>query len=93
MSNINNIKCGCKTCISAILLQSDLNKWRLLQLAKLGKLCINYESNRLLQRSKINFIEYNNKIFPDNSRIYLRACDAESSYHCLYPNTGSNIPK
>ena len=26
MSNISNITCGCETCISAMLLQSDLNK-------------------------------------------------------------------
>ena len=28
ISNINNITCGCKKCISAMLIQSDLNKWR-----------------------------------------------------------------
>ena len=27
-SNINNITCGCETCISAILIQSDISKWR-----------------------------------------------------------------
>ena len=31
MSIINNITCGCKTCISAMFLQSDINKWRLSQ--------------------------------------------------------------
>ena len=29
MSKNNNITCGCKTCISAMLLQSNLSKWRL----------------------------------------------------------------
>ena len=38
MSNINNITCGWKKCISAMLLQPYLNKWRLSQLAKLDKL-------------------------------------------------------
>ena len=37
MSNINNITCGCETCINAMLLQSDLNKWGLSQVDKLGK--------------------------------------------------------
>ena len=31
MSNINNITCGCEKCISAMLLQYDLNKLRLRQ--------------------------------------------------------------
>ena len=38
MSNRNKIICGWKTCISAILLQSDLNELKLSQLAKLDKL-------------------------------------------------------
>ena len=41
MNNRNNITCGGETCISAMLLQSDLNKCRLSQLAKLDKLYIN----------------------------------------------------
>ena len=57
MSNINNITCGFKTRISAILLQSDLNKYRLSQLAKLDKLYINSESTRLLQISNSYFIK------------------------------------
>ena len=63
MSNRNNIKYGCKTCVSAMLLQSDPNKCRLSQLAKLAKLYINFKSSRLLQRSKNDFIGYNNQIF------------------------------
>ena len=47
MSNRNNITCGCKTCISAILLSSDLNKWRSTQLVKLDKLYINATSDVL----------------------------------------------
>ena len=50
MSNRNNITCGCKTCISAILLQPDINKWRILQLSKLDKLYIHSASTRLFQR-------------------------------------------
>ena len=42
MSNRNKITRGCETCISVMLLQSDLNKWRLSQLAKLDKVYINY---------------------------------------------------
>ena len=48
MSNRNNITRGCKTSISAMLLQSDLNKWRLSQLAKLDKLYIDSASTILL---------------------------------------------
>ena len=73
MRNRNNITCGCKTCIRAMLLQSDIDKWRLSQLAKLYKLYINYETTRLLQRSKIYFIKYKNQIFPNNSHINLGA--------------------
>ena len=57
MSNRNKITCECETCISAMLLQSDLNKLSLSQLAKLDKLCINYASTRLSKRSKNDFIE------------------------------------
>ena len=48
MSNINNITCGCKTTISAILLQPDINKSRLSQFSKLDKLYISSASTRLL---------------------------------------------
>ena len=48
MINIKNITCGCETCISAMLLQSDHNKWRISQLSKLDKLYINHASTRLL---------------------------------------------
>ena len=61
-------------------------------MAKLDKLYINYVSTRRLQISNIYFIEYKNQIFPNNSRIHLRACDAASSYHFPYPIKGSNIP-
>ena len=37
MSNRKKITCGCKTCISAMLPQSYINKWRLSKLAKLDK--------------------------------------------------------
>ena len=93
MSKINNITCRCKTCISAMLFQSDLNKWRLSQFSKLDKLYINYISTRLLQISKIYFIEYKNQRCPNNLEINLRVCDAASSYHCPSPITISNIPK
>ena len=43
-SKINTIACGCETFISAMLIQSDINKWRLSQLAKLDKLYINSAS-------------------------------------------------
>ena len=93
MSNRNNIIWGCETCISTMLLQSDLNKWRLSQLEKLDMLYNNSASTRILQISKIYFIEYNNQFFSNNSHILWRACDTVSSYHCPYPITGSNIPK
>ena len=76
-----------------MLLRSDLNKWRLSQLATLDKLYINSASTRLLQRSKHDFVEYKNQILPNNSHIHLIACDSESSYHCSSPITGSKIPK
>ena len=59
-----------------MLLKSDINKWRLSKLAKLDKLYINYTPTRLLQISNINLIEYNNQIFPTNSQIHLRSCEA-----------------
>ena len=91
--NINNMTCGFETCISAILLQSDLNKWRLSILSRLDKLYINYASTILLQRSNTKYIEYNNQIFPNNSDIHLRACDSASSYHFTFPVTRAKIPK
>ena len=57
MSKKNKITCGCKTCISVMFLQSDLNKWRLSQSTKLDKLYINYASTRHLQISDNGFIE------------------------------------
>ena len=62
MSNRNKIKCGCETCICAMLLQLYLDKWSISSLVRLYKLCINYVSTRILQRSKNDFIEYNNEI-------------------------------
>ena len=60
MSNKNNITRGCETCISDMSLQSDLNKWKISQLAKLDKLYINSESTRILERPNNDFIEYKN---------------------------------
>ena len=93
ISDRNKITRVYKTCISAMLIQSDLNKWRISQLAKLDKLYINYASIRILQISKNYFIEYKKKIFPNDSHIHLRACDSTSSYHYSSPITGSKIPK
>ena len=56
-SNTDNIIFVCETCISAMLLQSDLNKWRLSQLSKLEKLFINTSPTRLLEISKKYYIE------------------------------------
>ena len=74
-----------------MLLQSDLNKWNLSQLAKLYQLCINYASTIIVKRSRINLIESKDQIFPNNSHIYLRACGATSSYHCPSPIMESKI--
>ena len=68
-----------KTYISAMVIQSDLNKWRLSQLAKFDRLYINSVSTRISKKSKNDFIEYKNLMFPNNSHIHLRACDAVSS--------------
>ena len=76
-----------------MLLQSDLNKGRLSQLAKLDKLYINSASTRILKRCKNDFIEYNNQIFTNKIHINLIACDAASSYHFTSTITGSNITK
>ena len=57
MRNIDHIKQGRKTCLSVMLLQPDFNKCRLSKLDKLDKLYINSASTRLLQRSKIYFVE------------------------------------
>ena len=89
----NKIISRCKTCVSVMLLQSYLNKWRLSQFSKLDKLFINSASTRLLQISKISLIEYNNQIFPNTSHLHLKACDTASSCSCLYLIMGSNIKK
>ena len=78
MSNRNNITCGCKTCISDMLLKSHLNIWRLSKLAKLDSFYINSTSTTILHIYKHDFIEYNDQIFPNNSHINLRACDYAS---------------
>ena len=85
MSDRNKITCGCETCISAMLLQSDINRWEISQLAKLDKLCINSAWPRLLEISKNDLFEYKRQIFPNDSHIHLLACDAASSYH--FPST------
>ena len=90
--NRNKITCGWETCISAMLLWSDLNKWILSQLTKLDKLYINSASTRLLERSRNDFIEYKKQIFTDYSLIHLRACD-DASYNCSSPITGSIYSK
>ena len=91
ISNRYNITCGYETYIIAMLLQSDLNKWRISQVDKLDKFYMNSASTIILKRPKNYFISYKNKIFPNNSHIHLRACDAVSSYHCPYPITVSDI--
>ena len=65
-NNRNIITRGCKTCVSVMLLQSDINKWRISQVDKLDKLYINSASTRLLQRSNNDFIQYKNEIFTNN---------------------------
>ena len=76
-----------------MLLQSYSNKREVITIGKIDKLYRHSESTILLQRSKNYFIEYNNKIFPNNSHLHLRACDFTSSYHCPYLITESNIPQ
>ena len=53
MRNRNRITYGYKACISDMLLQSYLNKWKLSRLNKLDKLYINSASTRFLQMPKI----------------------------------------
>ena len=77
--NRNKITCICKTCVSNMLLQSYLNKWRISQLAKLEKSYINSETTRILEIYKNYFIKYKKQIFPNDSYIHLRACDDASS--------------
>ena len=60
---------------------------------KLDKLYINSVSTRIFQISNIDFIEYKNQIFPNNSHIHLRVCDSASSYYFTSPITGSKITK
>ena len=93
MSTKDKITCRCEACIVAMLPQSYINKWRSSQLAKPDKSYINSASTRIFQGSKIDFIEYKNHIFPDNSHIPLRACDTASSKHFPSPITVSKITK
>ena len=69
MSNRNKITCGFKTCISDMLLQSDINKWRISQWSKLYKLYINSTSTNILERSNNDCIEYKKLISPNDSHI------------------------
>ena len=73
MSKINDFTYGCKSCISAMLLQKYLNTCRLSQLDKIDKLYISSTSTRLLLRYMINFIDHKSQMFPNNSHIHLRA--------------------
>ena len=73
MSNKNKITCVCETCISAILLQYDWNKWRLKNLAQLDELYINAASNRLLQDLRNITLNKQDQIFTNNSHIHHRA--------------------
>ena len=59
---------------------------------KLGKLYVNSASTKILQRSKIDFIENNNQMFPNNPHIHLLTNDAESTYYCPLLIIVSNIP-
>ena len=86
--NINKIACGCETCISAMLIQYDFNKWRFNKIEFFYELYINAASTRLSLRSKRYYDEYNNKIFTNRSHIDILACDAASSYHFPSPMTG-----
>ena len=62
-------------------------------MAILDKLYKNYASTRLLQIYKIDFIEYKNQIFPNNSNLHLRIYDALLSYHFPSPIIRSNTLK
>ena len=88
ISSKNNITCECETFISVMLLKSDINKWRLSQLAKLYKLYNNSALTRLYQISKIYFIQYKNEIFINILYIHSISCDDVSSYHCASPIIG-----
>ena len=76
-----------------MLRQFHLNKCSLTQLEKPDKLYTNAVSTRLLKGSNKYYIEYQNKSFPNNPHIHIRACDYVLSYHCSYPISGSKIPK
>ena len=89
----NKIKCGCKTYMSAMLLQSDLNKWMISLVDTLDKLYVRSELTTLLQKYKKCFIEYKNEIFSNDLHIHINSCDAASSYYFPSQNIGSNIPK
>ena len=73
ISNINKITCGCKTCISAMIFQSDLNKYRISKWSKLDKLYINSASTRLLERS--------------NDRLFLLSYHFIDSLHSIFIGT------
>ena len=85
MGNRNNVTCGCETCISAMLLQSDLNKLRLKMLTQVDTFYINAASTRLSQRSNKYYIQYKDQDFTKKSQIHFRASDDVSSYHCTFP--------
>ena len=63
---------------NAMLLKSDLNNWKISQGETIDKLYNNYVSTRILERSKNDFIQYKNVIFPNNSYLHLTECDDAS---------------
>ena len=62
-------------------------------IGKMKGFYINAASTRLLQISKKDKYEYNNQIFPNNSRIHIRARDYASLHRCLSPMMGSKLLK
>ena len=92
-SSRNKSTCACNTFIRDMLLESDLNKWWLIQLEKLDNLYINLALTGILKISNKHYIEYKNQIFSNNSHINIIFYNDASLYHCYSPIAGSKIPK
>ena len=63
MINRNNITCSCESCISAVFLQTDLNKYVIKTMLEVFEiLYLNDAPTRILQISKRDYDEYKKEV-------------------------------
>ena len=87
IQNINNITCGCETCIGLVFIKSEYNKWWPRQLWNFENMFQNNASIWLDQRTKYLYESYKNEVDPNVAHICGRAYNSKSSHHCISPMT------